>query len=101
MPVFLRPGRAWLHAEAAQLRPLAQAALELGEAGEASQAGDVVPEPDGVLRGREPADHRAEEGSALRRAEVNDRRADVPDLEASCLKLGISHRYELRIMLKL
>ena len=67
-----------LHAEAAQLGPLAQAPLEFREAGEGGQGGDVVPEPDGVLRAGEPADHRAEERRAVRRAEMNDRRADVP-----------------------
>jgi hypothetical protein len=69
VPVLLCPGCARVHADAAQLGSLAQAALELGEAGEAGQAGDVVPEPDGVLRGREAADHRAEEGSASRGTE--------------------------------
>jgi len=37
------------------------------QAGEAGQAGDVVAEPDGVLRAGEPADHRAEERRAVRR----------------------------------
>ena len=78
MPVLLRPGRIRVYAEAAQLGPLAQAPLELGEAGEARQAGHVVPEPDGVFRAREPADHRAEEGRALWGAELDDRRADIP-----------------------
>ncbi len=47
VPVFLHPGCAGVYAEAAQLGPFAQAPLELGEAGEADQGRDVVPEPDG------------------------------------------------------
>jgi hypothetical protein len=78
VPVLLRPGRVRVCAEAAQLGPLAQAPLELGEAGEARQAGHVVPEPEGVFWSREPADHRAEEGRASRGAELDDRGADVP-----------------------
>jgi hypothetical protein len=78
MPVFLRSCRTGLDAEAAQLGPLAQAPLELGEPGKASQGRDIVPELDGVLSIGKPADHRAEERRAARRAEVNDGRADVP-----------------------
>jgi len=78
VPVLLRPGRVRVHAEAAELGPLAQAALELGETGESGQAGHVVPEPDGVLRVGEPADDRAEESRAFRRTELDDRGADVP-----------------------
>src|SRR5579872_2848009 len=77
VPVLFCSGRAWLDAEAAQLGPLAQAPLKLGEAGEGGQGRDVVPQPDGVIRAGEPADHRAEERRAVRRAEVDDRRADV------------------------
>jgi hypothetical protein len=61
VPVLLRAGGPGFDVEGAQLRPLAQAPLELGEAGEAGQPGDVVPEPDGVLRAGQPADDRAEE----------------------------------------
>jgi hypothetical protein len=77
VPVFLDAGGSGVEAERAQLRPLAQAALELGKAGEAGQARDVIPEPDGVLRVRQPADDRAEERRAIWRAEVEDRRPDI------------------------
>jgi hypothetical protein len=78
VPVFLRPCGAGRDAEAAQLGPLVQAPLELSEAGEGGQGRDVVPQPDGVLGTGEPADHRAEESRAVRRAEMDDRRANVP-----------------------
>jgi hypothetical protein len=77
VPVFLDLGGSGVEAERAQLRPLAQAALELGKAGEAGQARDVIPEPDGALRVRQPADDRAEERRAIWRAEMEDQRPDV------------------------
>jgi len=78
VPVFGAAGLAGFDAEAGQLRPLAQAAFDLGEAAEPGQRDDVVPQRDGVFLARQPADHRAEEGGALRRAELDDRRSDVP-----------------------
>jgi hypothetical protein len=81
VPVFLRPGRAGLHPEAAQLGSLAQAPLELGEAGEGGQGRDVAPEPDGILGPGEPADHRA---GATRRG-IDARSAQGPmDTRSSC-----------------
>lgn len=45
----------------------------------------MVPEPDGVVGTGQPADHRAEERRAARRAEMDDRRADVPAGQRQCL----------------
>src|ERR1700759_5223503 len=62
-----------LETEGPELRPLAQAALELGEARERDQADHVVPQPDRVVRLEQAADDRAEERHAVRRLELDDR----------------------------
>ena len=77
VPVLLDADRFLVEAETCQLRPLPQAALELGETSETRKADDVVPEPARVVGARQPADHRAEERGAVGRLEMQDRRADV------------------------
>src|SRR3954467_12444782 len=77
VPVLLLAGAARRHTEPHQLRSLAQAALELGEAGKPSQAPHVVPQLAGRLLLRKPTDHRAEERDPVRGLEVDDRSADV------------------------
>ena len=49
VPILLFANRFGIDTEARQLRPLAQAALHLGEAGEARQRDDVVPQFTGVV----------------------------------------------------
>src|SRR3954452_472116 len=77
VPVLLLAGAARWHTEPHQLRLLAQAALELGEAGEPSQAHHVVPQLAGRLLLGKSTDHRAEERDPVRGLEVDDRSADV------------------------
>src|SRR5258708_21116496 len=77
LPVFLDAGLAGIHAEAAQLGPFTQAALELGEAREAGQPDHVVPQRAGLGLAGQAADHRAEERHPGRRLELDDRRPDV------------------------
>src|SRR3954447_9696376 len=77
VPVLLLAGAARWHTEPNQLRLLAQAALELGEAGEPSQAHHVVPQLAGRLLLGKSTDHRAEERDPVRGLEVDDRSADV------------------------
>ena len=77
MPVLLEAGLAGCDAEAGELGAFAQAALQLGEAGESGQADDVVPEPGRVGFAGEPADDGAEERDTVRWLEVDDRGADV------------------------
>src|SRR3954452_15887437 len=77
VPVLLLAGAARWHTEPHQLRLLAQAALELGEAGEPSQAHHVVPQLAGRLFLGKSTDHRAEERDPVRGLEVDDRSADV------------------------
>src|SRR5260370_23831462 len=64
VPVFLNAGLAGANAEAAQLGPFPQAALELGEAGEGGEPDDVVPQPDRLRVTGQPADDRPEEGGS-------------------------------------
>src|SRR5581483_144740 len=66
-----------LDAERPQLGTFPQAALHLGEAGEAREPDHVVPQPHGVRIAGQPADHRAEERDPGGRLEVDDRRSDV------------------------
>src|SRR6185312_16605781 len=77
VPVLLDANGIGVDAETGQLRPLAQAALDLGEAGERRQGDHVIPERTGVGRARQPADHGSEEGRPARRLKVQDRCADV------------------------
>ena len=77
LPVFLlRGGRR--AAQDVELRHLPEAALHLGETGEAGQGRDRIPEANRVLIGGNPGDHRAEEGQPVRWLKGDDRRADVP-----------------------
>ncbi len=71
MPVLLGADLAGFHVEAAQLRSLAQTALELGEARETGQAQGVIPEPDGLGLGGQAADYGAEERHAVRGLELD------------------------------
>jgi hypothetical protein len=59
VPVFFGSDLSGIDAETTELRALAQAALEFGEAWECGQADDVVPEADGVLVARQAADGQA------------------------------------------
>jgi hypothetical protein len=61
VPVLLDADLVGVDSEAPQLGPFAQAALELAEAGEASEADDVVPEPGCVGFVGQAADDRPEE----------------------------------------
>src|SRR3954452_23290411 len=78
VPVLLLAGAARRHTEPHQLRLLAQAALQLGEPGEPSQAHHVVPQLAGRLLLGKPTDHGAEERDPARRLEVDDRSAAAP-----------------------
>src|SRR3954454_1801603 len=78
VPVLLLAGAARRHTEPHQLRLLAQAALQLGEAGGPSQAHYVVPPRAGRPLLGKPPDHGAEERAPVRGLEVDDRRAGVP-----------------------
>lgn len=60
-----------------QLRLLAQAALDLGEARELGQCRDGVPQLDRLGVAGDPRDHRPEEGQAVRRLERDDRGPDL------------------------
>jgi hypothetical protein len=77
VPVLLGAHGIANHAEAGQLRSLAQAALEFRETGEGRERNHVVPELDGVFFGGQPADHGAEERGPAGRLEVQDRGADI------------------------
>ena len=78
MPVLLDADLVGVDAEATQLGPFAQAAFELGEAGEAREADDVVPEPGGVGFVGQAADDRSEERHTIGGLEVDDGGSDVP-----------------------
>src|SRR5271156_1253680 len=78
VPVLLQADVVGVDPEAAQLGSFAQAALELGEAGEASEADDMVPEPGGVGFVGQAAYDRPEERHAVGGLEVDDGGSDVP-----------------------
>src|SRR6476469_7107989 len=77
VPILLFANGFGVDAEAGQLGPFTQAALEFGEAAELGKADDVIPECAGLVGARKPTDHRAEEGRSVRRIEMQDRGADV------------------------
>jgi hypothetical protein len=77
VPVLLDADLVGLQTEAGELGPLAQTALQLGEAGETCQPDDVIPQLAGMGLVGQTADHRTEERGALGRLELDDRSADI------------------------